>query len=460
MSSLIDSDDSDDDFLLQERAFAKPKPTEKLELTPIKTLQQIVSGKSASPAEDDKKESVGQKRPRRHPPNKNLAKLKKSKLEIESDANEKVRNDRQNDPEWIETQARKTVDEVLMLDVVENINNLDDIGWYRSAKKSGKNVIYYPAISSQNKTEARTLLKERKNKNFKTKKIQYLGVSWRYALAHEEIALSNWIPISECSELDNEKRLKNFIQAIAKTSLLKKDPMGLKIEELALRKMWERVKTQKEQREHDEEQERAELMESLNTIKDLAAVAPSITVTQESDSNTYDDKQKDYTDSDSDDADDDNDANSLSPGRNPKRQTPLHVDDQIEFYHSMAVFGNASALEKATIVGIRPDNKKHPLLLSNSIIPLPSYHRVRRLPGGKWQPISEFVLLKEGKQSLADSGTGLNKAIQGMRRIRDEVSKAKDDYWKNGHGTIKGDEKTQAQVRIVRRSNRRRRTTL
>ena len=459
MPSLSDSDDSDNDFLLQERVFAKPEATKKSELTPINTLQRIVSGKPASPSKDKKEGPAGRKRSRKQASNKKRVKSKMT-LEKENDAKDNVGLDRQNDPKWIETQARKTVDEVLKLDVVENINNLDDIGWYCYADKRGKKITYYPAISSQNKAEARMLLKDRKNKKFKTKKIQYLGVSWRYALAHEEIALSKWISFSECSESENEKRLKNFVEAISKTSQLKKDPMGLKIEELALRKMWERVKKQKEKRQRDEEKELAESIESVDKIKILAAVPPSMTVTQESDINSHDGNRKEDTDNESDHADDYDDANSLSPLWNQKKRTRLRVNDQIEFYDSMAVFGNASALQKATVVGIRPDNKSYPLLLSNLIIPLESSHRVRRLPDGNWQPISEFELLPEGKQSLADSGTGLNKAIESVKKIREEVSKAKDDYWKNGHGAIEGDEKMKTQVTTVRRSSRRRRTIL
>ena len=286
-------------------------------------------------------------------------------------------------------------------------------------------------------------MKGRKSRKYKTKKIQYMGVSWRYALAHEEIALSKWIPFSECSDSENENRLKSFMEAIAKTSQLKKDPLGLKIEEFAVRKMWERVHTQKEKRQLDEEEERAEAMESANEIAELVGVPPSMTVTQESDSNSHGTKHKEDTDSMSENADQYDDESLLSPGRNPGKRIPLHVNDEIEFYDPIAVFGNASALQKATIVGIRPDNQSHPLLLSNSIIPLPSSHLVRRLPDGKWQVISEFKLLEEGKQSLVDSGTGLNNAIDSMRKINEEVTKAKDDFWKNGHGAIENDEKTE-----------------
>ena len=81
-------------------------------------------------------------------------------------------------------------------------------------------------------------------------------------------------------QFGNEQRLKSFMEAIAKTSLPKKDPMCLNIEELAIRKMWERVHTQKEKRQYDEERERAEATESANERKALVNVAPSIILTQ------------------------------------------------------------------------------------------------------------------------------------------------------------------------------------
>lgn len=427
MSTLSDSDDSDNEFLLEESIFAKPKSTKKQELTPITTLQRILSGK---PTE----ETAGKKRRqgrRKQPPTKKRAKPKKAKSNS-NNTNEILRAGREDDPAWVEAQALKTVEEVLRLDVVDKITDLNDIGWYRCAAKKGKKAKYYPVIVSQNKAEARTLLKSKNNRKFKTKKIQYIGVSWRHALAHEEIALSKWIPYSKSSDSENEERLENFVKAISTSSLFKDDPVSLKIEELAVRKMWEKVTMQIKFRQIEEEKEHAEALESAGNIDRSVATDPPVSVTQDSDSNSHNSKddEEELVDSDVDDDDYDG-ANASSSGRKQKKRTPLRLNDKIEFYDSIGTFGNPSSLRRATIVGVRPNASSYPLLLSNTTIPIPATHRVRRLPDGFWQPINDHELLQEGIQSLADRGSGFNEATKRMKKINAEIIQAKDDYWKN-----------------------------
>jgi len=439
MSTLSDSDESDNDFLFQERVFAKPKAKKKQVLTPIKTLERIVSGESIEPntnkdggteeesvtAARKQKRTQAQARRKRQQQQK-ASNNKKRKQSLQQQA--KAEDNRKNDPEWVEQQARKTVDEVLRLDVVDDVTDLDAIGWYRFSAKKGKTTEYYPAIISQNKAEARMLLKGKPNRNFKTKKIQYIGVFWRYALKHEEIALSKWIPYSKSSDSENEKWLQTFVKTISKTSLFKDDPVGLKTEELAVRKMWEKVRVQNERRRLEDEKERAEAVVQSTAAAGTgsATAVPPVSVTQDSDSNS---KVAEAADSDDDD-DDDYDA--LSPGKNRTKRTSLRVNDEIEFYESIGTFGNPSSLQRATVVGIRPKDSSYPLVLSNTTMPIPGTHRVRRLPDGFWQPIHEFVLLQEGTQSLAGSGSGLHEATKRLRKMNDDIIKARDDFWMNG----------------------------
>jgi hypothetical protein len=442
MSNFSDSDGSDDDFLFQERIFAKPKSKKKQSLTPIKTLERILSGEPIVPNKDGTEKSTAQKRTqarRKQQQTSNNKKRKKSSKQAKSE------NNRKNDPEWVETQARKTVEEVLRLDVVDEVTDLNDIGWYRFAANKGKTTEYYPAIISQNKAEARMLLKSKTNRSYKTKKIQYIGVFWRYALKHEEIALSKWIPYSKSSDSENEEWLQNFVKTISKTSLFKDDPVSLKTEELAVRKVWEKVRVQKERRQLEEEKERAEvlLQPAGNSIDPSAAAVPPVSVTQDSDNNSQNSKGEEAADSD----DDDDDYDDLSPRKNRTKRTSLRVNDEIEFYESIGTFGNPSSLLRATIVGIRPKDSSYPLILSNTTMPIPGTHRVRRLPDEFWQPINEFVLLQEGTQSLAGSGSGLNEATKRMRKINAEIVQARDDFWKNGHtdASEKDDKKTEVQ---------------
>jgi len=457
MSTLSDSDDSDDDFLLQQRIFAKPKSKKKKhKLTPIETLKRIVSGKPKTTCNDGMEKSAGQKRMlgrQKHPSNKKQAKSKKAKPD-DNRKHEKSKARRQDDPMWIETQARKTVEEELSLDVVSEVTNLNDIGWYAEAAKQGKRTKYYPVIFSQNKAEARLLLKNKTNRSYETKKIQYLGVGWRYALAHGEIALSKWIPYSKSSDSENEERLQNFVKHISKTSLLKNDPVGLKIEELAVRKMWEKVRTQQEHRQLEEEKEDAEALGSASNIDPSSAAVPLVSVTQDSDSNSQNSKAEEVVDTDSDNDDGYDDASVLSPGRNRTKRIPLQLKDEIEFYESIGTFGNPSSLRRATIVGVRPNNP-FPLLLSNTIL-IPVTHRVRRSHDGFWQPISDFVLVQEGIQSLADKGSALDEATKRMREINAEIAQAKDDFWKNEYDKaeaqdngIEKEEKTKDNTSVV-----------
>ena len=440
---LSDSDDSNDDFLLQPSVFAKPKPDKKQELTPIKTLEKILSDEPISEKEDGTDAQKGGKR--KHPESQHRASnndtRKKPKGSKQSEGgtgkSESPRERRQDDPEWIETQARKTVDEILRLDVVDKITDFNHIGWYRFTTKTSKAVLYWPAILSQNTAEARFLLQSKTNRRTETRKIQYIGVAWRHALTLDEIALSKWIPCSESTDSENEARLKNFVKFIAKSSLFKSDLVGLKIEEFAIRKMWERVRTQIEHKKLEQEQEEKEHEEARaaasNADRSIAPAAPRC-VTQDSDSNSQSTNDEKDAGSVSDDTDNENDddASISSPGRKPKHRTPLCVNDDIEYYEVIGTFGNPDSLCRATVVGVRPDNSSYPLLVSGSTLPIPGTHRVRRLPDGNWQPINEFALRKEGIQSMADRSSGLSENVQKARNIRDEVEKAKNDFWRNG----------------------------
>jgi len=61
MASLSDSDDSDDDFQLRERVFAK-RETEKQELKSIEALEDIISGKSIVPKDTGQKKKESTKK--------------------------------------------------------------------------------------------------------------------------------------------------------------------------------------------------------------------------------------------------------------------------------------------------------------------------------------------------------------------------------------------------------------
>lgn len=399
MSYLSDSDDSDNEFLNEEPAFAKPEPA-KRQTTSLKALRQMAFGTpieaSAAPVKPRKRKRATNKKPAK--------KAKPSKQEL-------LRLERQNDPQWIEEQARKTVTEVLQLDVVDKITDLKDIGWVCYGR--GKKADYYPAIISKNKAESETLL-QRKKKKYKTLRIQYIGVDWNDACKHDEIASSKWIPYTSMSQSQHQQRLQNFLKTISKKSRFKNDPLDLKIEEFAVQQMWTKVKLQHEHRLAEEETER----------QSISVTRPS-QVTQDSDHSSSQQLQ-DENDSDGSSSDDDDDD--VSPSK--RKQISLCVNDEIEFYEVMGTFGNPQSLRRARIEGIVPANQ-FPLVLSNSILPLPGTHRVRKLPDGYWQPIHDYQLQQTGLQSFTANGSALHKAAQKMRTVQAHVAKARDKFWKN-----------------------------
>ncbi len=418
MAYLSDSDDEDNDFLDHKRVFAKPPEPVKEKKIPIEKLRDIGAGKSTVP-NDDTQQTAGQKRkPAR--PKQIPTKPKKHKLSKREILLQQKREERRRDPQWIETQARKTVEEELSLDIVDKITDLEDIGWSCQSAKKGKKVEYYPAIISRNKAEASILLENTSKKKYKTIRIQYIGVAWGDNLKHQEIALSKWIPYPAGSESANEERLQNFLRTISKKGRVKNNMLDLKIEEFAIHKMWDKVKAQAKQRRLEKEKDLAEALESSGDSDPSGPSLPAVTVTQDSDN--VDEKEEE------EDMDESDDENLVSPGKKQKKQTALHVNDEIEYYDVMGTFGNPSSLRKAKIIGIQP-NESYPLVLSNAIMPIPGTHTVRRLPDGCWQPINNFVLLQGGEQSITSSGSGLGNVMKQMRRVQSDIVRVRDEFW-------------------------------
>ena len=199
--------------------------------------------------------------------------------------------------------------------------------------------------------------------------------------------------------------------------------------------MWEKVRNNVEERQREEEEERASecttVSLAIGTATAIAAATtlPLVSVTQESDSNSHNSGTGSNNDSDDDEGYDDSVL--FSPGRKQKTQKlSLRVGDEIEFYELMGTYGNPLSLRKEAVVGVRPRDKKHPVILSNTLVPLPANHQVRRLPDGCWQPIHDFFLRRAGIQSLAERGSGLYKVTNKLRTINTQVKKAAKDFWK------------------------------
>ena len=434
-SSDIDLDsDSDDENFFGPRAFPKPKISNSLAniIAAKETIERIASGKPITPSiKNEQTKKVRRRRPQK----------KKSTNQVEK-TNDIVA-DKYSDPVWIEKQARITVEEELKLDVTDKITNLQEIGWVKTTKKSKwSKEGFHPAILSKHQSAARILLKKNKRKrsSIPPLTVQYIGASWKMAMNYDQIPVSRWIPFTNGTDSDNEKKLQDHIKYnISKLKDFKDDLVAVKTEEYAIRKLWEKVRTQQETAEHQRQEEEKETAAA-------AAAASPVMVSQEdpadlsSSSDTcHDSKEvtrppptaaKKTQDSDSDSDDDDNGPELPSPGRRrTTKRSALRLNDEIEFYHILATTGDPTQLQRATIVGIRPENTTYPLLLSNTTMPLPSSHLVRRLPDGCWEPIKEFLLFTEGIQNIAEAG--LKDNIQRFKKVRGEINQASKDFWKN-----------------------------
>jgi len=422
--SLDNDSDSDDDNFFAPRAFPKSKNNSISTVDTINVkeiIERIAAGQPITPI--NKKPKKGRKRQQQK---KSTVVSKKSKQRWETNDTAKI-NDRHNDPQWIENQAHRTVEEELILDVADKISDLQDIGWIRDTKNKK---LFYPAILPQNHTVAKILLKDRKKfgrrSTIKPLDVQYIGATWKDALKYTQIPCSRWISFADGTNCENEKRLESFVKYISKLSLFKDNLLAVKTEEYAVRKiMWEKVQTQQEEKRRRQEEEK-------ETVG-VSATASPVMVSQEDldHSSSFDSfhDNKDVTeaatemqDSESDDAD------LPSPGRRKKRKALL-LDDEIEFHHVLATHGDPSQLQRAHVIGIRPDNPSYPLLLSNAIIPLPSSHLVRCLPDGNWRPIKDFLLRKAGIQNIAKAG--MNTVVAKFKKVGEEIAQAEDDFWKD-----------------------------
>ncbi|KAG7369778.1 hypothetical protein IV203_027524 [Nitzschia inconspicua] len=426
-------DDSDDDDLafLAPRVFPYPSTKKKKKCTTAKVVN------TSTTANKNKRKRLIQKSPQDR--NSNMTNTQGNVL-----------NTKRNDPVWIEEQAKKIVDG-LSMDIVRGVVDTDMVGWEVVKKGKGKGVIvkYYPTIRLDADNDEGRVLLEEKQQTSRVKNgiiVKYLGVSWSLASKYDYITENRWEPCNFGSEstvanqsssptkkrgrgrngstqqfLDDEGRLKNFLNHIKSSARFKDEPVDWKVEELAVRKIWEAVA--KQQKEYEtkkayEEEERA-------TMRLLAPV-----VSQDESSPPINDDHYEQSD---DEEDDDNDVgvgqSSLVGSNSKENGTPpmLQTNDEVEFYAPEGVAGNPTWLRRAKILGIRPDHE-YPLVFSE-LINLPRTHHVRKLPNGYYRAIQTYQLSEQGEKNIAAS---LNNQVSNLKRAREEVNKAADHFWKIG----------------------------
>jgi hypothetical protein len=341
-SSDLDLDldsDSDDENFFGPRAFPKPKISNSSAniIAAKETIERIASGKPITPSITEQTKKVRRRR------------QQKRKKSTNQEGKTKDIADKYSDPVWIDKQARITVEEELKLDVTDKITDLQEIGWVKTTKKSKwSKEGFHPAILSKHQSAARILLKnKRKRSSIPPLTVQYIGASWKMAMNYDQIPVSRWIPLTNGTDSENEKKLQDHIKYnISKLKDFKNDLLAVKTEVYAIKKIWEKVRTQQEAKHQrqEEEKERA------------TAAASPVMVSQEdpadlSSSSDTCHHNKDVTRStaaaetqDSDNDSDDNNCSTISDDNDTRKQSALRLNDEIEFYHVLATTGDPTQL--------------------------------------------------------------------------------------------------------------------
>jgi hypothetical protein len=293
---------------------------------------------------------------------------------------------------------------------------------------------------------------------------------------------------------DDEQKLRAFLDLNCTKNSFSDDPVGLKLEELAIRAQWEKVRERQEyylanggddgggdnhnekedldppclQRRFSAETDEAEAVTmSLDMPRSVSKDnSPSNETTTLQNTaaklKTEDKGLADESDDDpSDDDDDDDDIGQFtSPGN--KKKEKLRDGDIIEYYDPIGVAGRDEWLRQATILGINPKNKHLPLNLNNGqsldrhcLIKLLE-RRIRgnlvASKGSKFKPLKAFALQKCGTEELV----ALKRLAQHAKQVRqshqDDVSK----FWKtNGNETRESsrhvEEETEASTELKTR---------
>jgi hypothetical protein len=355
----------------------------------------------------------------------------------------------------------KRIADAISMDIVRGVVDTKMVGWEVVEKTVLRKttVRYYPAIRlAPDSDEARLLLeKKQQSSSSKIKDgliVKYLGVDWGCSRIYDYIPASRWKPSNigggggggeggddddamriqttvvakrksrgkkTCTKhpLDDEGRLANFLNHIKRKSRFKNEPIDLKVEELVIRRTWQVVVQQ--QREFE--------MAKIQEEKERAArqvLAPMVVVLSHDEAVTA---SADHDDNDNDDDRIVERGMVKSFSLNEETTIPtLRIGDEIEFYAPEGIAGSPMWLRRAKIMGIRRDHE-YPLVFTELIHLLPKTHRIRKLPNGCYRPIETYDLVDQGNINVAIS---LNQSIATLKRTRDDVYKAANDYWNNG----------------------------
>ena len=210
-----------------------------------------------------------------------------------------------------------------------------------------------------------------------------------------------WMPYSEDSF---DKNLSNFLDKMKRYMHPEhpyEKPLGLEVEEEAVKKMFEIVKCQ----------EKLAINNQKASCIHLGSPVKHQPVEDEDDS------------SDSDG----NDSRSWSPGRKREKEGELTKGTIIKYYAVGAVHGNHRSLKMQTIQGIGPDGQvsvDDPLFVGT----LKKKHPVAISPFETFRPIDSYNYEVDAGQTLV----GLQRRVQSLKAVQKDVQKeAQETFFKN-----------------------------
>jgi hypothetical protein len=414
----------------------------------------VASRTSPPPSHEDRKTASGGQRKRKHPPSSGpevesepppppAVSLSERESVVSKLTQSARKRERESDPGYLEEQARAIVDAADLRGQVGGITDLHQLGW---EEEKG---VYWPVIRVEPTVDVLLLLEATIKKKSNIKRpiyIRYLGVKHYVARKYGYISPARWVPMDDnfsapqatdlqpsakgrkkkqkYAPANDNDRLQTFLKYNKTRLEFKGEPVHLKAEELSIRRMWQIVQDQVKEAER-QKQEQAE----RRSAKENSAVQ----VSQDDSLCSKEPKDEESDDEDEDDDKELGDSSEALNGAGDSETTPcLQVDDEIEFYAPEGVAGDPRWLCRFKILGIRPDHE-YPLVLSE-LCGLPRTHHIRKLPDGRYRAIESYQLTEQGARNLA---AGLNETVSRLKKAKEDVNKAADDFWKTGNGEPK-----------------------
>jgi hypothetical protein len=342
--------------------------------------------------------------------------------------------------------------------LVDKIHSIDQLGWYRkttskyltSSIKRKTTDTYYPCRKFYPDETMGIFDKVPTNQLA----VRYLTLNQK--TEYKLIAQGRWEGLGE--DGDNTK-MTNYMAFLKTKVSFSDDPVALKLEELAIRAMWDKAKENEAQHK---KQPQATTAAQEPACQAAQLVLPGMPVAKEisgaSTMETYPMSSQDITNNAPDDAsspssDSDSEDGLQSPG---KKKETLRNGDVIEYYDPIGVAGKPEWLRHATIVGIDPKQKNLPLNLDNGQS-IDRDHPIKRIQirhrgkiqdySGTFKAVRHYALRTCGTQELI----GIQSMARQAKEIRQRHEQGVASFWEGGNDEEKGEKPQNEDMKNARK---------